>query len=233
MPCADYSKRARYHPPSPKVRRTGAARYAVCMFSRFLDFLFPPRTDEALVRGISETDFLALLDPRPASETNAVALLPYRDPRVRAVIHEAKYRGSERAFVLLAAALTDYLADPDVGRQTSHMRLVPVPLGAKRRQERGYNQAEEIARRAGGALGIEILPDALRRTRETASQVSLPRAARLENMRGAFGAAHSLDPTYLYIVIDDVVTTGATLSAATDALQHAGAENVLALALAH
>ena len=71
------------------------------------------------------------------------------------------------------------------------------------------------------------------RTRETISQVSLAREKREENMRGAFRAAHSIDPSHTYIVIDDVITTGATLQAAVDALKEAGAVHIIPLALAH
>jgi predicted amidophosphoribosyltransferase len=110
---------------------------------------------------------------------------------------------------------------------------VPIPLGAGRRKERGYNQAEEIARRAGATLSIPLEAAALIRTRETASQVSLPKWRRRENMLGAFDAAQQADPALLYIVVDDVCTTGATLLAAATALRAAGARKILPIALAH
>ena len=113
------------------------------------------------------------------------------------------------------------------------MRLVPVPLGSARRKERGFNQAEEVVRRAGEACGIQIDTESLVRTRETASQVSLPKAEREKNMRGAFSAAHPLDPLHTYILVDDVATTGATLQAAIDALTASGAKHIVPIALAH
>ena len=73
----------------------------------------------------------------------------------------------------------------------------------------------------------------LTRTRDTQTQITLPRAKRLENMRGAFDATNQLDPSYLYIVFDDVITTGATMQAAVDALVAAGARDILPVALAH
>lgn len=203
---------------------------------RWLDFLFPPRADEEVLRDVSTDEFLGLISPLLVSATRpeAVTLLPFSHASVRAAIHEAKYRGSERAFALLAAALAEYLCDSDdVGRRTSHIRLVPVPLGKERRKERGFNQVEEILKCVAGDLGLEIDTALLERVRETVSQVSLPRHARKENMRGAFGAAHPANPTYTYIVIDDVLTTGATLEAAADALAKAGATHIIPLALAH
>lgn len=206
---------------------------------RFLDFLFPPRSDELILRGVSDDDFLAQIAPRlvVATRPETIALLSFGSASVRAAIHEAKYRGSERAFKLLRSALVEYLHDADGGFGTTV--LVPVPLGKKRRRERGFNQVEEIARRALRGLGGHFILDGnlLERAKETQTQVSLERRRREENMRGAFrvaqGATHSLRSSHTYIVIDDVITTGATLQAAIDALRAAGAEHVIPLALAH
>ncbi len=198
----------------------------------FFDFLFPPRVDEITLRDISLDEFLILMVPRVVSVTRpeTVILLPFNKGPVRAAIHEAKYHGSEQAFIFLGAALTEYLRDADDIRKPL---IVPVPLGKERQKERGFNQVEEIVKCAAEELNVTVDTALLERTRETASQVSLPRGAREENMRGAFRATRSADPAYTYIVIDDVLTTGATLQAAVDALKDAGAEHIIPLALAH
>ena len=200
---------------------------------RLFDFLFPPRVDEVVLRGVSDDDFLALLAPRliPETRPGTVALLPFSDARVRSAVHEAKYHGSKHAFNLLSLALSDYLRDMDERPRRSF--IVPVPLGRKRQKERGFNQVEEVAKRVAKELEIKMETDLLVRTRETVSQISLAREKREENTRGAFKATRRADPTYTYIVIDDVLTTGATLQAAISALQKVGAEHIIPLALAH
>jgi ComF family protein len=205
---------------------------------RIFDMLFPPRGDEIALRDFSDDDFSRLLSPRlvPVTRPGTVALFPFSEEPIRSAIHEAKYHGTGRAIDVLAQSLADYLRDTD--EQAHTIALVPIPLGKTRRKERGFNQSEEIAQGAlrhlrGRAREFILETSLLTRIRETVSQVSLPRQKREENMCGAFGAAHPADPTHVYIVIDDVVTTGATLQAAVDALRAAGAVTIVPLALAH
>lgn len=204
---------------------------------RFLDFIFPPRADELVLREVSDDDFLSLLSPRLVPETSpgTVALFSFDKEPVRSTIHEAKYHGSERAFRLLGYALADYLRDADDILTTglNLVVLVPIPLGKERRKERGFNQVEEVARKVEKELRIKVETDLLVRTRETVSQISLAREKREENMRGAFRTTRNADPKYTYVLIDDVLTTGATLQSAIDALRDAGAVHIIPLALAH
>lgn len=200
---------------------------------RIVDFLFPPREDERTLRKLPPDALLKALAPRevPVTRPETLVLLPFHVQAVRAAIHEAKYHGSPTALTLLVSVAVEYLRDGDF--DLSRARLVPIPLGARRRKERGFNQAEEVAKRISHELGIPLRTDALIRIRETESQVSLPREKRAENMRGAFCAAPSLNPSLLYIILDDVTTTGATLQAALDALSEAGATHLFPIALAH
>lgn len=200
---------------------------------RLFDLLFPPRADDLAIRDVTDDAFLAHLAPVPVPKTSpaTIALFPFASASVRSAIHEAKYHGSERAFKLFATALADYLRDADdIGANSV---IVPIPLGNARRRERGFNQVEEVAKRGASSCGISLEASILLRTRETLSQTALSREARKENMRGAFSAAHVLDPRTTYLLLDDVITTGATLQAAIDALKDAGAMHILPIALAH
>ena len=124
--------------------------------------------------------------------------------------------------------------------ETTSALVIPVPLHSVRRRERGFNQAEVLAkgllrklRKQGKCEGVRYLPNALRRTRATAPQVGLSEAARRENVRGVFSVERTGDVcNRTVVIVDDVMTTGATLSACAAALKRAGAEQVLALSLA-
>lgn len=117
-------------------------------------------------------------------------------------------------------------------------RLVPIPVTSARLAERGYNQAWELAKalhQRAACASLLAMPEALVRVRETADQHLLPREQRLHNLRGAFAAhpdhAARLAQTHV-LLVDDVTTTGATLQAAAQALQQAGAARISALVLA-
>jgi ComF family protein len=110
--------------------------------------------------------------------------------------------------------------------------LVPVPLHADRLRERGYNQALELARPLAAALQIPLRDDLLARVRATSAQSNLDAAERRKNLRGAFRAADTAAPPAHVAVVDDVMTTGATLRECARTLLRAGAERVDVWALA-
>lgn len=209
------------------------------LLSVLVDALFPPRETERLVRDATEEALGALVAPLsiPREGGETVALLPYRHPLVSALVIEAKYHGSRRACELLGGVLADYLAalieDEDAYAKKG-FALLPMPLSRERARERGYNQTERIAACALARLGFRHAPDTgtLLRVRDTPSQTRLPGALRRENMKGAF-RAQDIDAALAYVLVDDVITTGATFAAAAGALRDAGASRVLCVALAH
>ncbi len=121
--------------------------------------------------------------------------------------------------------LVEWMAESMAGRPRPEA-LVPVPLHASRLRQRGYDQAMELARPLAHALDIPLLPDCLLRTRATAAQSALDADARRRNLKRAFHV-DTRTPLPLHVaLVDDVMTTGATLHAAARALQSAGVQRV-------
>lgn len=204
------------------------------MLSRLADLLFPARENELLVRSIAKDGLIGYLEPREwtLESCEVTALLPYEIPAVRACVVEAKFHGNETAAKALGKILFEYLREElaDMNAYEEHSCvLVPIPLSHERLRERGYNQIELIARHAGYEVDSKLLV----RVRDTLPQTALDGQARRKNMCGAFGAARIPDPSFTYFVLDDVVTTGATIGEALRALYNADARDVRALALAH
>lgn len=155
---------------------------------------------------------------RPRAFDAAFAPYLYRHP-LDWLIHRMKYTGEIAAARVLGTLL---------GRQVraAHMvhveALVPVPLHRAREARRGYNQAIEIARFAGGELGLPVLADLCWRTRDTPAQAGLDVQARRGNLRGAFALARPL-PCDRVAIVDDVLTTCTTVEELATVLKRGGA----------
>lgn len=152
----------------------------------------------------------------------------YAEP-LRDAVHQLKYGGA----VALADPLSRYLVAAQ-SRQLADIvfdAVVPIPLHKERLAERGYNQAEVLARAFCNRAGLSIEPLWLARRRETRSQVGLTARQRRINVSNAF-VAHANVHRKRLLLIDDVYTTGSTLVAAAEAALAAGAAAVYGLALA-
>jgi ComF family protein len=150
------------------------------------------------------------------------------DSRIRSALHRLKYRRD----LGLSEALVPHLAGHASSLGWEVDVLAPVPLGRGRLSQRGYNQAGLIAWPLALSLGIAFAPGALWRTRETRSQVGLTRPERRLNVHDAFEASPSRVRGRSVMLVDDVATTGATLSSCAEALHAAGARDVFALTVA-
>jgi ComF family protein len=138
-----------------------------------------------------------------------------------------KFRGLSAVAPLMARPMADVLADwcPSI------TCIVPVPLSGQRRRLRGYNQSELLAKDVSRLTGIPLNRSALVRRRHTHAQTALSGDARWQNIAGAFRAGEEA-PTGGVLLIDDVITTGATLNACARVLLHEGAGAVFALTFA-
>jgi ComF family protein len=141
-----------------------------------------------------------------------------------AFVHALKYEGWERVALTMAEHMARLHFPADVARERT--ALVPVPLAATRQRERGYNQAERLASALSPFWGIPVWGDAVHRVRSTTSQVRLTPSERAANVAQAF-ATGTRRPARLrgahIVLVDDVVTTAATLNAAAVALMRGGA----------
>jgi ComF family protein len=164
----------------------------------------------------------------PSDVDRARAIGDY-DGVLRDVIHALKYGGRRSLAVPLARRMREAAG----GLLDGVELVVPVPLHGRRRRERGFNQAEDLA----AQLGLPMAR-ALRRTRPTQSQTELPSSRRHRNVRGAFALTRSgaegakAVRGRLLLIVDDVSTTGATLQACARVLKDAGAREVRALTAA-
>jgi competence protein ComFC len=110
--------------------------------------------------------------------------------------------------------------------------MMPVPLGKNRLKERGYNQVALVARPLAYRLGLSYEPGGLWKMRETRSQVGLTVSQRRENVHNAYQADPKLVKRKSVLIMDDVATTGSTISACTEALLCAGAQEIYVLTIA-
>jgi ComF family protein len=223
---------------APPVTLSGLA-------GRLVDLALPPacagcgREGAAICRGCGRSlearlgrpagTLLGLPSDLPAPLLQLEWCAPFRGP-VRAAIHQLKYAGERRLAAPLGAAVARRWAEVGAGGDL----LVPVPVHRDRARERGYDQAALIAQAAAPRVGLPIA-ELLERRRATVAQFHLDRAQRAANVANAFGLvpgrADAVRARWV-VLVDDVVTTGATLAACAAALLEAGALAVSAVTVA-
>lgn len=150
----------------------------------------------------------------------------FSDP-IQPALHKLKYRRDVSLGDSFASQMVPFVERLDWDADV----LIPIPLGRQRLKERGYNQVGMIAKPLALALGMRYAPNGLVRRKETRSQVGLTKAERKANVSDAFQAGTDVKRKTV-LIMDDVSTTGSTLSAGAEALYGAGAKDVYALTVA-
>lgn len=192
------------------------------LLQKLVSFILPPRISERVVEELTLDELIALQTREG---------LPYADTSVKSVVWELKYYANPRAAALAGQFLAEELlaiASEELGRPL----LIPVPMHPDRLSERGHNHTALLCEYALTHVkpAYEYAPQSLKRTRNTPEQQKLDRAKRLTNVVGSMSAKGV--EGRVCVVVDDVTTTGATLSEAKRALLEAGATKVHTLALA-
>lgn len=172
------------------------------------------------------------------NDRRSFALYNYHHPLIARAVRTLKYhRRRELAEALLqhgAPRITEWLAEVLQSEAPERIVLVPIPQHQSKTRERGFSQSLLLARALKKALEGAEVRILLRKYRSTVPQARLKkRKERLANLIGTMEVDKALDPATLYLVVDDVITTGATVQEALRALGAGGAKRILAVALAH
>lgn len=158
-----------------------------------------------------------------------ICLHPYRQVAIKKLIKGIKFAGYTDAVKFFT---TEYSRPISKRLPIQDYHLCAIPLSKKRLATRGFNQAEVLLKELAANLDMEIW-DGLMRVKQTAAQAELPKKDRAKNVRGAFRLVRGTPIPSHVVLVDDVITTGATLSEAAKIIRRGGALSVWALTIAH
>jgi competence protein ComFC len=148
---------------------------------------------------------------------------------IKEAIHKFKFEGKKALASSLGRFLVSYLANGEIPAGEIDL-IIPLPLSGKRENQRGHNQSKLLAEEISGFCSINLDSTSLKKIKDTTPQFELSRKERLLNVKGAFRCAPLTGSNVL--LIDDIYTTGATVSEASKALKASGAKKVYVLTLA-
>ena len=192
------------------------------------DWIFPPSDKEKCVRSLSPAQIRTLY--KHTRIKNTEILTTYQNSNIRALVHEAKFHNNERAQILLSILMQKYLEN----HTANYDVIIPIPLSKKRLRKRGHNQVLSILKNVTPDDVAAARYNVLERTKDTRPQTDLVKEKRINNMKGAFEVSNpELIKGRRVLLVDDVMTTGATLNAAKAKLLQHSPSSVTCLAIAH
>ncbi len=206
-----------------------------------VDYILPERTNFSLIKNLSEEDINNLPKAPPVEKMDWIhPIFHYKDKVTKAIIWELKYKSNtlplEHIGKIMFDEILDLIFNLNLFDDKADFLIIPIPITQERRISRGYNQSEYIAKAIlENDLDHYLLytPQWFQKTKDTPRQShSESREDRVRNLIGSFEADSRVWNKYI-ILIDDVVTTGSTLSEARKTLLEAGAKEVYAFTIAH
>ena len=211
------------------------------LYKTLLDIIFPQNNLERKISNISEEKLSKKLH---LSEYNdIVSLFQYKDPLIKQMVWLLKYKKDLHVARLFASALHDFLVEElsdeimFSGDTSGNKKivLIPIPLSKQRERERGYNQIKLITNEMQKISEFSVYTDLLIKEKDTVPQTSLSkRKDRAKNIKGVFAVQDKGNLKNIHaILIDDVFTTGSTLSEARKMLERAGIYKVSLITLTH
>jgi len=161
-----------------------------------------------------------------------ISVFNYKDPKVAELVIAGKYKFLPEVYKILSAVAVGRVKQLDLPNYWTDFVLCPLPLSRSRKRWRGFNQAEVICQALSENFGWSVT-HALKRTRSTKTQKDLDKTKRPDNVAGSFALAPGINvKNKNFLLVDDVVTTGATLREAVKVLKRNGANQVWCLTLA-
>lgn len=220
--------------------------YLEKILDQIANFLLPK---EKLVKTLEQLGPNGLFEKIPRADNfdlpaeKMKALFSYRNDFCRQAIWEVKFRGNKKLIhdfgLLLYEFILEELEDLKTFHGFKNIILIPIPSSKSRQRERGFNQCvllcEELVRldKERGSDNFTLAKNLLVKKEETAHQSRTKnREQRFKNLQNTFTTSSNLE-NYSYIIIDDVITTGATMGEAFRALKQSGAKKIIGFALAH
>ncbi len=215
--------------------------YNMLFLKKLFNLFIPEDKKIEKLLNLSQSELRKIL-PRAETVKDLLTfpIFNYRNKNVSAIIWAVKYRFHpeliKRLSEFLYEEIMEIAEDRLLFEGKSEIALIPIPMSNKTRRERGFNQTEELCSVVSKISNGEIkVLNILEKIKDTAHQTKLSREERLQNMKNTMKAkiGNYKIGNYLFIIIDDVYTTGATISEARRALREAGVKRALAVSLAH
>lgn len=207
------------------------------LFKILLDSIFPKKGLELEINNLLPEHLAEKLHIQERNEI--LSLFQYKDPLIKQMVWLLKYKKDRHVAQLFASALYDYLieelSDEIIFSENVKSIITPLPLSKKRKRERGFNQMELITDELKKLGEFTVDTHTFIKIKHTAPQTSLlKKEDRFKNIKGAFEVhdVNDLKKTHV-ILIDDVLTTGSTLTEARKTLKEAGANKVSCITLTH